>query len=328
MTDTSPGPNALSILDDLATVRDWLRYGVSRFTGANLSYGHGTARALDDAAFLILETLNLPIDTLDPWLDCRLTRDERMRISDVFTRRIESRKPAAYLVNKAYIADNPFYVDERVIVPRSYIGELLCADRLATAVADAEDVRSVLELCTGSGCLAILAALAFPNARVVASDISRDALDVAARNVLDYDLLDRIALTQADGFDGLAAERFDLIIANPPYVTAAAVAAFPPEYRAEPELAHLGGEDGLALVHRILAGAARFLTPDGVLVMEVGDAQAALEAAYPTLPFIWLDTAESAGEVFMLAASDLPRDGEHTSAPARKSAAAKPKARD
>jgi ribosomal protein L3 glutamine methyltransferase len=300
MPPTMPTP-----IDDLATLRDWLRYAVSSFTKAKLVYGHGTANAVDEAAFLILSMLNLPIGNLEPWLDCRLTRDEREQLLQVISARVTTRKPAPYLIQSAWIQGHKFYVDERVIVPRSYIGELLCSDQLATAVTDPDSVTSVLELCTGSGCLAILAALAFPSALVTAIDISNDALEVARRNVSDYELGDRVSLLKSDLFAAIGKQRFDLIIANPPYVTLAAVAAFPPEYQAEPELAHLGGHDGLDLVKRIIDEAPRYLQPNGVLVVEIGDAREALEAAYPLLPFLWLDTEVSEGEVFMLTAEDL-----------------------
>ena len=298
-------PASGDVIDDLVTLRDWWRYGVSKFTAANLSYGHGTASAVDEAAFLILSVLNLPIDVLDPWLDCRLTRDERIAVRDIFEKRVATRKPASYLTNTAWIQGRKFYVDERVIVPRSFIGELLCRDGLATAVGDPWRVGRVLELCTGSGCLAILAAEAFPNAVIDATDISQDALDVARRNIDDYGLDDRIRLHRGDLFDGLAEASYDVIIANPPYVTADAVNAFPPEYRAEPSLAHLGGHDGMDLVHRILAKADSFLAPAGALIVEIGNGQRALEGARPDLPFLWLDTETSEGEVFALTAADL-----------------------
>ena len=300
MPSTMPSP-----VDDLATLKDWLRYAVSSFTKAKLVYGHGTANAVDEAAFLILSTLNLPIDNLEPWLDCRLTRDEREQLLQVISARVTTRKPAPYLIQSAWIQGHKFYVDERVIVPRSYIGELLCSDQLSTAVSDPDSVTSALELCTGSGCLAILAALAFPNAKVTAIDISNDALEVARRNVTDYGLSQRVSVLKSDLYVAIADQRFDLIIANPPYVTSAAVAAFPPEYRAEPELAHLGGRDGLDVVRRIIDAALDYLRPNGVLVVEIGDAREALEAAYPLLPFLWLDTEVSEGEVFTLTAEDL-----------------------
>ena len=298
-------PKAIPAIDDLATLRDWLRYGVTAFTRAGLVYGHGTATALDEAAFLILSTLHLPVDTLQPWLDCRLTRAERQSVAEIFTARIETRKPAPYLTNSAWIGGHKFYVDERVIVPRSFIGELLCRDGLATVVGDGAHVTRILDLCTGSGCLAILAALAFPDADVIASDVSRDALDVAKRNVAEYKLADRVKIIQADLLSGLREKPFDLIISNPPYVTSEAVEAFPAEYKAEPKLAHDGGNDGLDLVHRILADARNHLTPTGSLVMEIGQGRDRLEAVRPDLPYLWLDTETSEGEVFALTAADL-----------------------
>jgi len=292
-------------IDDLATIRDWLRYAVSRFTAEGLVFGHGTESALDEAAFLILSTLHLPIDQLEPWLDARLTRDERRDVAAIVKKRIKTRKPAPYLLGEAWIRGRRFYVDERVIVPRSYIGELLDGS-LAAVVPDPDAVERVLDLCTGSGCLAILAAAAFPNASVDAADVSLDALAVAARNVADYGLVDRVALRHSDLFAGIEGT-YDLILSNPPYVTATAVEAFPPEYRAEPRLAHFGGADGLDLVRRILAAAAVHLNTEGVLVVEVGIAREALETEYPDLPFLWLDTEQSEGEVFALPAHELRR---------------------
>jgi ribosomal protein L3 glutamine methyltransferase len=299
----TPTPNPDDI-NDLATVRDWLRYAVSRFTAAELVYGHGTETPLDEAAFLILSALHLPMDQLEPWLDARLIRDERVKLAGLIEARITTRKPAPYLLNAAWIKGHRFYVDERVIVPRSYIGELL-DNGLSAVVADPDGVESVLDLCTGSGCLAILAALAFPDAAVDAADISADALEVAQRNVADYGLGDRVTLHRSDLFAELGKRTYDLIISNPPYVTAAAVAGFPPEYQAEPELAHLGGEDGMDLVRRILATAAVHLNTEGMLVVEVGMGRDTLETEYPDLPFLWLDTEQSEGEVFALPATSL-----------------------
>lgn len=302
-------------IDDLVTVRDHLRWAISRFNEADLSYGHGTANALDEAAYLILHTLHLPIDSLEPWLDARLTRSERQAVCNILQRRISTRKPAPYLTGEAWIGGHRFYVDERVIVPRSYIGEMLCAalesddPELMPLGFDPSGVDRILDLCTGGGSLAILAALAFPGAQVDAVDISADALDVARRNVADYDFEERVKLILSDLFAGLGGQRYDLIISNPPYVTDAAVAAFPPEHHAEPVLAHAAGADGLDLVHRILATAVSHLTPEGHLLMEVGTGRQALESAYPTTPFLWLDTAESHAEVLLLSRTDLDRLG-------------------
>ncbi|MFM9942780.1 MAG: 50S ribosomal protein L3 N(5)-glutamine methyltransferase [Hyphomicrobiaceae bacterium] len=292
-------------IDTLLTVRDWLRYAVSRFTAAGLIYGHGTTTALDEAAFLILETLRLPIDDLAPWLDARLLASERQSLAAIIEQRVSTRKPASYLTRSAYIQGHRFYVDERVIVPRSFIGELLLGDGLDLAIADQDNMNAILDLCTGGGSLAILAALSFPDAHITAVDISADALEVARRNVSDYGLQDRITLIQSDLFAGLGDTRFDLILSNPPYVTEAAVMAFPPEYGAEPRLAHAGGADGMDLVRRILAGGGRHLEPDGALIVEVGQGRAALEASHPKLPFLWLDTEDSIAEVFALDAEHL-----------------------
>lgn len=297
--------NRQALLDELVSVRDWLRYAVTSMNRAGLVYGHGTANALDEAAYLILATLELPIDDINPWLDCRLTTVERGAIDVVISRRIETRKPAAYLTNAAYIQGRKFYVDERVIVPRSFIGELLVRGGLSAIIPEETAVTCVLDLCTGSGCLAILAAEAFPNAEIDASDISEAALAVADRNIRDYGLERRVHTFKSDLFEGLPPSAYDLIISNPPYVTADAVASFPPEYQAEPRLAHFGGDDGLDLVRRILQDAPERLSPKGNLIVEVGNGQKSLEAARPDLPFLWLDSETSQGEVFALLAEDL-----------------------
>jgi ribosomal protein L3 glutamine methyltransferase len=288
---------------ELLTVRDWLRYAVSRFNAAQLAYGHGTHTALDEAAYLLLNRLHLPVDDINPWLDATLLPEERQKLYDIVEERISSRKPAAYLTREAWIGTNRFYVDERVIVPRSFIGELLTTGGLAHLRLGGDNEPRVLDLCTGSGCLAILCALAFENARVDASDVSTDALDVAARNVHEYRLQDRIVLAQGDLFAPWVGNRYDLIVANPPYVDDAARAAFPPEYAAEPAIAHAGGADGLAIVRRILAEGADFLAPNGTLVVEIGSGRTILEQQYPQVDFLWLDTAESEGEVFALSTS-------------------------
>ncbi len=289
------------------TPRDWLRHAVSRFEAAGLVYGHGATRALDEAAFLILEALRLPIDAFDPFADAKLLLAERRRLDEVIEARAVTRKPAAYLVNRAYIQGVPFYVDERVIVPRSFIGELLFSGLVGDGgLIEPEGVGRVLDLCTGGGSLAILAARVFPGAAIDAVDLSADALDVARRNVREHGLDERIRLLQGDLFAPLKGERYDLILTNPPYVEAAAAAAFPPEYAAEPKLAHVGGEDGLDLVRTIVRQARAHLTPGGALVCEIGQARAAFEAEFPDLNVTWLDTEESEGEVFFAAAADLP----------------------
>ena len=296
---------------ELLTVRDWLRYAVSRFNAQQLVYGHGTANALDEAAYLILHTLHLPVDQLDPWLEARLVGSERQAVRKIIEARITTRKPAPYLTHEAWIGGYSFYVDERVIVPRSYIGEIL-TDQLGAAAGEWHlghnpgPVGAILDLCTGSGCLAILAALAFPQAVVDASDISTDALAVAARNIAEYHLEERILLSRSDLFEAHAGKRYDLILANPPYVTAEALAAFPPEYAAEPRIAHAGGVDGLDVVRRILAESGAHLSPTGTLLVEIGAGRERLEAQFQGLPFLWLNTAASEGQVFALPATALP----------------------
>lgn len=294
-------------VETFLTPRDWLRYAVGRFLSAELAFGHGATTALDEAAFLILEGLRLPIDTLDPFLDARLLRHERMRLLQLIEARVTTRKPAAYLVNRAYIQGVPFYVDERVIVPRSLIGELVMTAFAGDngLVGDLDAISSVLDLCTGGGSLAILAARVFPKAVIEAVDISPSALEVAARNIDEHGVQDRIALKQGDLFAPVEGVRFDLILTNPPYVDAAAIARFPPEYAAEPMVAHGGGTDGLDIVRRILREATQHLTAGGTLVCEVGGARQRLEHEFPHLPFVWLDTEDTSGEVFLLRAADF-----------------------
>ena len=290
--------------ESLITLRDWLRFAVSRFNEAELFFGHGSDNAYDEAAYLILHTLHLPLDRLDPFLDASLTHGESEEVQAVIERRVRERIPAAYLTNEAWLAGHRFHVDERVIVPRSFIAELLL-EQLSPWLEDAEEVTRVLDLCTGSGCLAILAALAFPNADVDAVDLSADALQVAARNVADYGLQDRVELVESDLFEALDAHTYDVIISNPPYVNAESVATLPPEYRAEPALALGSGADGLDATRQILAQAKSHLNPGGLLVVEIGHNREALEAAYPALPFTWLDTSGGDRFVFLLRREDL-----------------------
>ena len=291
--------------ESLITVRDWLRFAVSRFNEARLFFGHGSDNAFDEAAYLILHTLHLPLDRLEPFLDASLTHGESEEVQAVIERRVRERIPAAYLTHEAWLGAHRFYVDERVIVPRSFIAELL-PEQLAPWVENPDEVTRALDLCTGSGCLAILAALAFPNAEVDAVDLSTDALEVAAKNVADYGLADRVELIESDLFAALDGRTYDLILSNPPYVNAESVAALPPEYQAEPALALGSGEDGLDATRQILAAAKTHLNPGGLLVVEIGHNRDALEAAYPALPFIWLDTEGGDQFVFMLRREDLP----------------------
>ena len=291
-------------LDDLVTLRDWLRWAVTRFGEAKLAFGHGTTNAYDEAAYLLLHALHLPLEKLEPFLDARLTHAEREALDDLLRRRIDQRVPAAYLTREAWLGPFRFYVDERVIIPRSFIAELL-PDAIAPYVGDPEGIASALDLCTGSGCLAILLAHAFPNADIDAVDISTDALTVAQRNVADYGLADRINLVRSDLFGNLPDKSYDLIISNPPYVTAMAMEELPPEYRHEPELALAGGDDGLEAVRAIVREAPRFLAPRGVLVVEVGHNRAAVELAWPRTPFVWLETETAADSVFLLTREEL-----------------------
>jgi len=289
---------------DLATLRDWLRYAVSRFGEARLAFGHGTTNAYDEAAYLLLHALHLPLDRLEPFLDARLTQNERARVAQLLDRRIEQRVPAAYLTHEAWLGEFRFYVDERVLIPRSYIAELL-PEGIASFVGPAEAVGTALDLGTGSGCLAILLAHTYPGADIDAVDISTDALTVAQHNVADYGLADRINLIRSDLFGNLAGKTYDLIVSNPPYVPALSMTDLPPEYRHEPALALAGGEDGLDAVRTILAEAPRFLNPAGTLVVEVGGNRTAAELAFPKLPFVWLETQTSSDSVFLLKREDL-----------------------
>ena len=287
-------------MNNLRTIRDILRFAVTSFNKAGLAHGHGTTSPIDEAAFLILETLKLPVDDINPWADAALTEAERQALLALIDKRIKTRKPAAYLVKKAYMQGVPFYVDERVIVPRSYIGEMMAKGLLADLDIDVSAVNKVLDLCTGSGCLAILAATQFPTAEIHATELSADALAVAKINLHDHGLDERVSLHQGDLFAPLGKMKFDFIIANPPYVAKAEVDAFPPEYAAEPQMAHLGGADGFDLVRRILNEAPKHIAKGGSLLCEVGIGGEILEAEFPQFNFMWLDAEEAEGEVFFL----------------------------
>jgi len=288
----------------LITVRDCLRFAVSRFNEAGLFFGHGSDNAYDEAAYLILHTLRLPLERLEPFLDAKLTDPEIQAVLNILRRRVEERLPAAYLTHEAWLGEHRFYVDQRVIVPRSFIAELL-REQFAPWVEDPQNITRVLDMCTGSGCLAILAALAFPNARVDASDLSSDALEVATINVKEYDLNGRIELIQSDLFDKLQDRTYDLVLCNPPYVNAESLALLPQEYRHEPELALGSGIDGLDATRRILAAAKTHLNRGGLLAVEIGHNRDQLEAAFPALPFTWLDTSGGDQFVFLLRREEL-----------------------
>jgi ribosomal protein L3 glutamine methyltransferase len=289
-----------SSTSSLETVDDFFRLAVRRFKAARLAYGHGTTNAVDEAAFMILEALRLPIHNISPWLDLKPTAPEKAKLTTLIEARVSLRLPAPYLVGAAYMHGVRFEIDKRALIPRSFIGDMLVDGRLPVSAP-----KRVLDLCTGSGCLAILAALAFPRARVDAVDLSAGALALARRNVVAHRLGDRVALHRGDLFTPLVGRRYDLILTNPPYVDAKGMAKLPPEYRHEPRLALAAGDDGLDLVHRILAEAPRHLTKGGALLCELGRGRKPLERTYPDLPFVWLDTEQSEDEVFWITKHDL-----------------------
>lgn len=288
---------------DMRSIRDFVRFAASRFQQHGLFFGHGTDNAVDEALYMVLSALHLPHEQADAWLDARLSSSEREHLSQLLAQRIETRKPAAYLLNQAWFADLAFYVDERVLVPRSPLAELI--EREFAPWVEPDRVRKVLDLCTGSGCVAIACAFAFPEARIDAVDISADALEVAARNVDEYDLADQVRLVRSDLFSSLQPLRYDLIVTNPPYVSREQIESMPEEFHHEPLLGLESGEDGMDIVLRILARAEKHLAAGGVLVGEVGINQQVLEEAVPGLPLTWVDL-ESGGEgVFVVAAETL-----------------------
>ncbi|HJV87094.1 MAG TPA: 50S ribosomal protein L3 N(5)-glutamine methyltransferase [Noviherbaspirillum sp.] len=289
---------------NFTTIRDLLRYATTRFNSAGLFFGHGSSNAFDEAAYLILHTLKLPLDKLDPFLDARLLPEETAAVLHMIERRAAERVPAAYITHEAWLGDYRFYVDERVIVPRSFIAELI-PEQFTPWIADAESVTDILDLCTGSACLPIMLADAFLHAQVDAVDISPDALAVAHRNVDDYQLQDRINLVESDLYAGLPKKTYDLIVSNPPYVNAGSMSKLPQEYRHEPQLALAGGTDGMDLVRKIVAGAGERLKKNGVLVVEIGNEREFAEAAFPELELTWLSTSAGDDMVFLLTADQL-----------------------
>lgn len=286
------------------TLGDFVEYAARAFAESDLAFGHGTDNADDEAAFIALEGLGLPIDDLASYWDMEPDPAQRARLEQLVAARIETRKPASYLLNRAYIQGLPFYVDERVIVPRSFIAEILCRDDGFSGIGDYEAVGSVLDLCTGSGCLAILAAHLFPNAKVDAVDLSKDALDVARRNVAEHELEDQVTLYEGDLFAPLAGKSYDVILTNPPYVDKEGMDALPAEFLHEPRMALAAGDDGMEIVHRIMAEAKAHLKDGGGMMCELGRCGPALEAAYKN-PFLWLDTEGSEGEVFWIKKKNL-----------------------
>lgn len=288
---------------DLLTIKDYIRWGASRFAQAQLSFSHGMASAIDEAAYLVLHTLHMPVDTPSVYFDSRLTAEERQAVALMLQQRVETRKPAAYLTHEGWFCGLPFYVDERVLVPRSPLAEYI--EKQFAPFIEADEVNNILDLCTGSGCIGIACAYAFPQAQVDLSDISADALAVAALNVQRHHVGAQVELIQSDLFAQLQGRHYDLIVSNPPYVDAHDMAALAKEFQYEPSLGLASGEDGLDHVRRILQAAAKHLTNQGILVVEVGNSQYALRQAYPDVDFHWLEFERGGEGVFLLSAAQV-----------------------
>ena len=293
------------ILNELSSIRDWLRYAVSQFEDSDVFFGHGTSNAYDEAVWLIFGFLHLPHDTIENFLDAHLTSKEKKDLSFLIEKRINDKIPTAYLLNEAWLRDYKFYVDERVIVPRSLIAESL-SENLYPWIDDPEKIYSALDLCTGSGCLGIMMAHNFQNAMIDLVDLSEKALQVAEINVNHYGLHDRIKLIQSDLFNGLEGKKYDLIISNPPYVNQTSVDSFPMEFLKEPSMALGSGEDGLDHTIRIIHKAKQHLNDDGMLIVEIGHNKEILLKKFPKLQFQWLDVSLGNDFVFMLEKSQLP----------------------
>lgn len=291
-----------AVVDELYTLADFVRWGASQFNQAKLHFGHGTDNAIDEAITLVLHALHLSAIPETLW-HARLTSQEKQRIDELFLRRIGERMPSAYLTNEAWFMNLPFYVDDRVLIPRSPIAELI--EQQFRPWVDPEQVMQVLDLCTGSGCIGIAVAMALPNAIVDATDISLDALAVAERNVERHELTEQVQLIQSDMFSSLVGKRYDIIVSNPPYVDARELFALPPEYAHEPRLGLAAGEDGLIFVKQILRHAIHHLTHHGILIVEVGASAEALIAEYPEMPFTWLEFKRGGDGVFLLTAGQL-----------------------
>lgn len=296
-------------INEIITIRDWIRFAVSQFEASDVFYGHGTDNAYDEAVWLIMSALHLPMDTLNNFLDARLTTIERNKLAGFIEQRITKHTPTAYLVKEAWLQGLKFYVDERVVIPRSFIAELLnndlSAGDLSTWIEFPEMIESAADICTGSGCLGILLASVFPNAAIDIVDISQDAIDVANINIANYGLETQISAIKSDMFSALKGKKYDVIISNPPYVDAPSMAALPLEYQNEPQLALGSGVAGLDHTHTILREAANHLNDDGVLIVEIGHNREALEAAYPNIIFNWLETSSGNEFVFLLTKSQL-----------------------
>ena len=300
---SSTQQSANSPVDDLQTVRDFIRWAASNFNRENLYFGHGADNAWDEAVFLVLSCLHLPWDTDPGVMDARLTREEKQTVCTVVERRVRERIPLPYLTNEAWFAGIPFYVDERVLVPRSPIAELI--GRGFSPWLCGDEVHHILDLCTGSGCIGIACAMEFPAAQVDLSDISKDALAVAQENIRRHHLEGRVTSYLSDLFEGLPSKKYDLIVTNPPYVDAADFDSMPQEYRHEPSLGLASGDDGLDCILRILQQAGDYLSECGILVAEVGNSEAALRARCEGVPFLWLDFENGGHGVFVLTAAQL-----------------------
>ncbi len=301
---TTPNNIHTAASTELLTIRDWLRYAVSQFEASDIFYGHGTDNAYDEAVWLVMSALHLPMDTLNNFFDARITNVERSKLSQLLEQRISSHTPTAYLVKEAWLQGLKFFVDERVLVPRSFIAELL-NDDLSPWIEYPELVESAADICTGSGCLGIMLASAFPNAAVDVVDISTDALDVANINIANYGLEDQITAIQSNMFTALKGRKYDVIISNPPYVDAPSMAELPAEYRNEPQIALGSGNDGLDHTHTLLREAGHYLNENGILIVEIGHNRDALQAAYPNIAFNWLEVSSGNEFVFLLTKAQL-----------------------
>ncbi len=289
---------------ELKTLRDLLRWAVSQLNRDTLSFGHGNDNAWDEAVYLLLHSLNLPLDQLEPFLDARLLPEERERYVQLISRRVNEQCPAAYLTGEAWLQGHRFYVSTDTIVPRSPIAELLL-DQFQPWIAEPDELEHILDMCTGSGCLAILSALYFPSAQVDAVDLSEAALKVAQRNVHEYGLEERLTLHKSDLFDQLPTQQYDLIVCNPPYVNQASMLALPTEYKHEPSMALAGGLTGMDLVARILQAAPSYLKPEGLLILEIGHEYEHFVAAFPDLEPVWLSTENSHDQILLLQREQL-----------------------
>lgn len=294
---------AQPVRPELSSILDFIRWGASQFRAAELSFAHGMASALDEASYLVLHTLNLPVDTPELYFASKLTQPEKLKVVDILERRIIERKPAAYLTHEAWFAGLPFYVDERVLVPRSPIAELV--EKQFYPWIDEAQVTQVLDLCTGSGCIGIACAYAFPQAKVDLSDISAEAIAVAKLNIERHGVQAHVQAVESDLFAALTSQRYDLIVSNPPYVDANEIEEMSSEFQHEPLLGLAAGQDGLDIVHRILATAREHLTEHGILIVEVGNSQFALAEAYPEIAFQWLEFERGGDGIFLLTAAQL-----------------------